>query len=129
MWWKLGILCAVLMCLQGCIRYVNPRHCICSCLCEHVVDYFTQDGHCVFVCIQIVWETYVDNICGSQVCGEYAGVCWKGCVPVCLWVHAHVKADDTKKGGPRALNNPAQCLQHARSSSNLFPETYLKVFF
>ena len=74
--------CVVLVCLQGCVRYVNPRHCICSCLCEHVVDYFTQDGECVFVCIQTVWETYVDNMCGSQGCGEYAGVCWKRCVHV-----------------------------------------------
>ena len=100
-WWKLGILCVVLVRLQGCVRYVNPRHCICSCLCEHVVDYFTQDGECVFVRLQTVWETYVDNMCGSQVCGEYAGVCWKGCVPVSGCMHmSRLRTPRKKVPGP-----------------------------
>lgn len=70
---------SVLVCLQGCVRYVNPRHCICSCLCEHVVDYFLRTGECVFVCIQTVWKHMLTrvghkDVVSKQVCAG-RGVC------------------------------------------------------
>lgn len=80
-WWKLGILCSAGV-SAGMHKICEPKALHLLLLMWACGGLFTQDGECVFVCIQTVWETYVDNMCGSQGCGEYAGVCWKRCVHV-----------------------------------------------
>lgn len=56
------MLCVVRVCLQGCVRYVNPRHCICSCSGERAVDIFHSGwGMCVCVYSDCV------GMCGKHV--------------------------------------------------------------
>lgn len=62
------MLCVVRVCLQGCARYVNPRHCTCSCSGERAVAIFHSGwGMCVCVHSDCVGNMSTVCLSGSQV--------------------------------------------------------------
>mgnify|MGYP007046047318 CR=1 FL=1 len=88
-----------------CKEHVNPRHCVCPCLCERVVDVLHRAwGICVCVCAHV--RGHVGNACRKcDVQGEapevqeghedHAGVGWQ----VCMCVTVHDMNRDTRKDG------------------------------